>query len=143
MARTGTRPQRASIEVRNAQAISMALAGASYDDIAQALGYANRSGAWKAVNSALRARTAEGVDDYRALEMSRLDALQSSLWADAMSGNVAAVQACLKIVGTRIKLLGLELPPRLEDETRTVVVTSDDFARTMKRIALNDPTAEL
>ena len=38
MARTGTRPQRATIEARNAQAISMALAGASYDDIAQALG---------------------------------------------------------------------------------------------------------
>ena len=121
----------------------MAMSGATYDQIAATLGYANRSGPWKAVNEALKARTAQTVDDYRTLELSRLDALQSFVWSDAMGGSIAAVNACLKVIGLRAKLLGLDVPPEVRDEARTVVVSSEHFARDMKRIALKDPTAEL
>lgn len=115
MARTGTRPQRASIEVRNAQAISMALAGASYDDIAQALGYANRQ---RRLESRQQRSTRPNGRRRRrlprALEMSRLDALQSSLWARRHERQRRGRAGLPKIVCTRIKLLGLlELPPRL------------------------------
>ena len=36
---------------RKARATEMALAGCDYDTIAKELGYANRSGAWKASNA--------------------------------------------------------------------------------------------
>ena len=58
----------------------------SYDAIAEELGYANRSGAWKAVQAALKEHQAEAVDEYRARHVLALDRLQMSVWGDALAG---------------------------------------------------------
>ena len=49
-------------------------------EIAAKLGYANESGAAKAISRALRAVPAEAVEDLRALEVARMDALEERLW---------------------------------------------------------------
>lgn len=41
------------------------MTGAAFDDIARELGYANRSGAWKAVQRCLTRRTNAAVDEDR------------------------------------------------------------------------------
>ena len=84
----------------------------SHDRIGTELGYANRSGAWKAVNRALRARTDEAVDEYRALEIARLEELLTAYYPDAMKGDLRAAEMCLKVVGAEVKLLGLDRPRR-------------------------------
>lgn len=92
---------------KRTRAVEMVLGGKSYDEIAAALGYANRSGAWKAVQKALSVHEAASVDLLRALEVDRLDALQDSLWEKAMAGDLQAMGLIVRIIMQRSRLLGL------------------------------------
>lgn len=96
---------------REARAVELLMAGNDYDQIAAELGYSSRSGAWRAVQRALRKRRDEVADEYLTLELERLDALQCALWDAAMAGDLKAVDAILKIIERRCELLGL-LPPK-------------------------------
>jgi orotate phosphoribosyltransferase-like protein len=94
-------------EARLHRGLELARMGHSYDEIAHQLGYSNRSGAWKLVARSLKASTVADVEEHRALEVRRLDALQSAIWDAAMSGDCRAVQEVLRIIQARINLLGL------------------------------------
>ncbi len=72
------------------------------------LGDANRGGPWKARQRALQTTLAESVDEYRALEASRLDAMLNALWDEAMAGKIDAVREILAIVMAQARLLGLD-----------------------------------
>ncbi len=111
---------------RRERAVRLALAGRSYDEIATELGYASRSGAWKAVNRALRARTDAAVDEYRALEISRLERLLTGYYPRAMQGDRTAAEMCLKIIDTEVKLLGLDSPGALERKVTSVLVDGNE-----------------
>lgn len=101
----GARLKRAQVMERRTQVVELASAGLDYDEIAAQLGYANRSGAWKAHQRALATKQAEKVEDFRALEMERLDALQLAVWPKAMTGDVRSVITVLRIIDRRIRLL--------------------------------------
>lgn len=94
---------------RRLRAVEMALAGKSYDQIAETLGYANRSGAWKAVQRALHDREVLGADELRELELQRLEALHCANWGAALSGDLKAANVVLRAADQRIRLLGLDL----------------------------------
>jgi hypothetical protein len=129
--------KRESVEHRRQQALSLALAGRSYDDIARELGYANRSGPWKLVSGALRARLDESVAEYRRLELARLDALQAAHWQAALEGEVNAVNTCVRVILARVKLLGLDQPEAREERTPTVVLgqSREEYLAGLKRLA--------
>lgn len=97
----------AAVVERRTRAVALARSGASYDDIAKELGYANRSGAWKAVQASLRAVQADTVDEYRALTIDRLEALLAAVWDKAMTGDIHAVAAARRIVDAESRVLGL------------------------------------
>ena len=59
---------------------------------------------WKAIEH----NEAEAVEDHRALELARLDALRVPLWDKAMSGDAKAAGMVLKIIEARSRLLGLD-----------------------------------
>lgn len=92
---------------RQAQAVEMMLAGMDFDSIAVELGYATRSGAWRAVQRALSKQREALAGEYLTLEIQRLDALQVALWDEAMAGDVKAALGCLRIIEQRMALLGL------------------------------------
>ena len=92
---------------RQTQAVEMMLAGKDFDTIAAELGYATRSGAWRAVQRALSKQREALAGEYLMLEMQRLDALQVALWDQAMAGDVKAALGCLRIIEQRLALLGL------------------------------------
>jgi len=92
---------------RKARAVELALTGMPYDEIASAVGYANRGTAWRTVQRALRDRTFKAVDEYREMELTRLDALQSSCWEQALAGELRAVEVVLRVMEQRRRLLGL------------------------------------
>ena len=94
--------------VKRAKVIEAVAQGATYEDAAKQAGYANRSGAFKAFWKAMDHREAEAVEDHRALELARLDALQVPLWDKAMNGDVKAAGMVLKIIEARSRLLGLD-----------------------------------
>ena len=113
--------------VKRAKVVEAVAQGATYDDAAKIAGYANRSGAYKAFWKAVEQREAKAVDDHRALELARLDALQVSLWAKAMNGDVKAAGMVLKIIEQRCRLLGLEQVNGLQ-AAQTVVMSPAELA---------------
>jgi hypothetical protein len=93
--------------------------------VADQLGCTSRGTAYNVVAKALREQTTEAVTDLRELENARLDALQMALWDAAMTGDISAVVAVVKIVHARINLNGLEPGhdvARLPSTRRTSVV---------------------
>lgn len=96
--------------VKRAKVVEAVAQGATYEDAAKQAGYANRSGAYKAFWKAIEHNEAEAVEDHRALELARLDALQVPLWDKAMAGDVKAAGMILRIIETRSRLLGLDKP---------------------------------
>jgi hypothetical protein len=92
----------------------MRIAGASFDDIANALGYADRAGAHKAVMAALEKTLTEPAAQVRELELKRLDRLFLAVWDPATKGDHQAVDACLRIMKRRADFEGLDKAKKLE-----------------------------
>jgi len=98
---------RARAKHRAAAATELRLAGVDYDSIAEQLGYANRSGAWKAVQRCLSARMVRNADELRDQGLLDLALLQERSWPAAMAGDPRAVDRCLRALDQRARLLGL------------------------------------
>lgn len=117
---------------RQRQALELRKAGLSYDLIARRLNYRSRSGAYKAVQTALKKMLREPADELRQLELERLDAMLLGLWPQAQRGNQGAVDRVLKIMERRAKLLGLDDFPGATEEKPMIVkilrgVSMDDL----------------
>jgi hypothetical protein len=67
------------------------------------------STAHRRVKRALADIPKEQADEYRALELLRLDELQVSLWNKAIEGDYKALDRVLTIIRQRGRLLGLEV----------------------------------
>jgi hypothetical protein len=91
-----------------ARALELRKAGATYEQIAQQLGYAHKGKAYEAVTAAMREVTREGAEEVLNLELARLDALTVALWPKARQGSGPAVDRVLKVMERRAKLLGLD-----------------------------------
>ena len=104
-------PQSAAARVATAnkrlRCVELAGEGLTYAEIAERVGFADKSAARKAVVAALTAREAESVDSLRESELLRLDQLQLASWDMAMQADHKAVDRILRIITLRSKLLGL------------------------------------
>jgi hypothetical protein len=109
-----TSPQRLKALDKQRQALALRMAGASFDEIAESLGYADRGGAFKAVMAALQSTLPEPAAQVRELELKRLDRLWLAVWDGATKGDLQAVDACLRIMKRRADFEGLDAPKKLE-----------------------------
>jgi len=98
---------RVATAARRLRCVELASQGLTYAEIAEAVGYANKSSARKAVVGALSERSVEAVEHLRSVESERLDALQASIWDAALAGDIRAVEGALRIINARVNLLGL------------------------------------
>ena len=108
------REQQVKAYERQKEALSLRLVGLSYDAIAERLEFANRSGAFRAVQAALKKTLQEPADELRTLELERLDSMLLPMMAQAKKGNQGAVDRVLRIMERRAKLLGLDAPTKQE-----------------------------
>jgi hypothetical protein len=99
------------------KALELRKAGASYQQIADKLGYEGASGAYNAVMGAIKATLREPAAEVRALELDRLDRLMVGMWKRAGDGDEKAVASVLSIMDRRARLLGLDAPTRAVVET--------------------------
>lgn len=102
-----------------AKALDLRRAGASLRDIAKALGVSHQS-AKRYIDAAiadLHDSQNQKTEDYRAVEIDRLERLHMSLWQKALGGkrdgvevppDYAAVDRLIRISERRSKLLGLD-----------------------------------
>lgn len=98
------------------RALELALAGATYQKIAEQLGYSSRAAAYRSVKRALdrNAPDPRAVDELRAKEAARLDRLQQAHWVSALNGSTEATHMVLKIMDRRARLLGLYAPIKVD-----------------------------
>jgi hypothetical protein len=106
--------QRAQRIVAERRALDLRLAGASYDQIATALGLQTRSAAYKMVERVLARMVQEPSDKVRALELARLDDWLMRITPQIHQGNLEALDRGLKIMARRAALLGLDLPVKVD-----------------------------
>jgi hypothetical protein len=122
-----SKAQSAATSARRVQAINLRLAGVDYETIASRLGYASRAAAYVDIERALaanKAKEASATATLQEVESLRLDRLQAAVWSAAVKGDIRSVDAALRIIAQRCKLLGLDAPTRSRIE-----VVDDDVAR--------------
>jgi hypothetical protein len=114
--------------------VSLRREGRTWQDIAQVVGYASASGASDAYARASNRVVAEGIDELRALESDRLDALHRAVWDKALEGDYKALEIVLKVMERRSRLLGLDLPARKQLEVTSPGYTPEGIDAELQRL---------
>lgn len=96
------------------KSLQLRLAGRTYDEIAQAIGWKNRSAAFKAVATAMKNTLREPSDQLRNMETDRIDKALSAIWPRVIKGDDKAIQTFLRLSEQRSKLLGLYAPTQTD-----------------------------
>ena len=121
-----------AVRLKGQQAIKLRMAGATIAQIADQLGYANESGAYKAIMRELE-QTAqdmgESTESVRQLELKRLDQMQFPIWNQVLSGDQGAISTALRIQERRASLLGLDAPKQIEARIRVDVLSWNQALR--------------
>lgn len=107
-------PERIKAQERARKALDMRKNGASFSNIANKLGYADESGARKAIEALLKKTTYEAVDEARKLELEKLNMLEMAIAQMVINGNLSAIDRKLRIMDRRAKLLGLDAPTNVQ-----------------------------
>lgn len=119
-----SKAQRAATADRRRRAIALKLAGADYESIARALGYASRGAVHTDITRALEASLREQAHDleiWRHEGVLSLQRLKRAVWAAALSGDLKAAEVALKIVDRLLRLTGADLPARVEVITMSAI----------------------
>jgi hypothetical protein len=104
------------------RALELRKAGATYETIAQMLGYASKSTAFTAVNRIMTQSKREASKEAFEMELRRLDDLMMTLWPIARAGeNMGAIDRVLRIMERRAKLLGLDAPEKSQQQIQQVI----------------------
>lgn len=113
---------------QEAKVIELRRSGATWSVIAERVGYAGPSGAYKAYQRAAERMIRPNLEELRDTELDRLDRLQLGLWGKAIQGDVRAVDSVLRIIDRRARLLGLDAPSQvnLKAEVNTYDANSID-----------------
>jgi hypothetical protein len=114
--------------------------GATWDAIAEVVGYANASGAFKAYKRAMVRTLQQPADALREAEIDRLDRLQRAYWFEAIGDRDnppihKSAEIVLKIIDRRAKLLGLDAPTKIQAEV--VTYDASGVEADIERIAYN------
>ena len=125
---------------KEAQVLSLRRLGATFDAIAKQLGYASASGAYNAYRRACLKIIYEEVEETRKMEMDRLDNAQTRIMNAVNNGDIPAINALLRIMERRAKLLGLDMPIKQQVEV-TYFDTSTIDAEVARLAALLDSGA--
>ncbi|MCQ9378820.1 hypothetical protein [Methyloversatilis sp. XJ19-49] len=139
MTRAANSKSKATRAARESEVFEMRKGGATFEKIGAALGVTAQRAHQIFERKLLEVRTKTGqtAEQLRALEMQRLDDLQSFLWEKARKGNATAIDRILKIMERRARLEGLDAPqriglggdpdaPPIKQETRSAAEFTDD-----------------
>ncbi len=121
---------------KEAQTFTLRMAGAGYERIAQIVGYADASGAYRAFHRALARLIIDEPNEQRLLELSRLDAIQIPIFERAQRGDIEAIDTYLKIANRRAKLIGLDAPTKVEHDWQRELIDAgiEDPAETFEEM---------
>lgn len=130
-----TEPDAFARAERRDRAVTLRREGMTIREISAELEVAP-STAWADIKAALEAIPAENAEQLRQQEADRLDALQRAIWDAALAGDLHALDRVLKISDRRCRLLGLDLPARIEQAT--VDIDLDAAVKNLVAVAQGD-----
>lgn len=120
-----------SAKERQRQGLELRKAGATYQQIADQLGYKHASSASKAVKKALDSLVTESADDLRVIEVARLNHMMLAIWDRIQGGDLKAIDRGLRIQQRMSELMGLDAPSKSETvnvQTHVVTIEGDKDA---------------
>lgn len=123
MPESASSPRRIDAAEKRTRALQLRKAGATYDQIAQQVGYENRGNAYRAVMQELKELPKDDAAEVLTLEVERLDQLLVALWPKAMKGDVRSAETVIRLMERRAKLLGLDAPAAVNVQGTTVHYT--------------------
>lgn len=103
-----TSPRTIDYEQRRAQAVELRIQGATFDQIAEKVGYTDKSAAYTAVRKAVQRIGREQAEELYDIDMARLERLLAAVWPKAMEGDLHAVDRVLSIMQRRARMLGYD-----------------------------------
>lgn len=113
--------------------------GATYEVIAQQLGYAHRGKAYEDVAQWMAKVGRESARELLELELQRLDHMLMGLWNSARTGNEKAVTAALRIMERRARYLGLDFADGLYEREVTVAEKQAALLAGVIQATFDDP----
>ena len=126
-----------SVGEKTRRAMALKLAGASYASIAESLGYADASGARKAVMRGLESGLQENANELRKIHYGRLEHLLMLLWSDVNNKDLASMNTALSVMDRMTKLYGLDAPAELNINAgkETIIIADgekEDYLKALK-----------
>jgi DNA-binding transcriptional MerR regulator len=109
---TLVRETRASQKERRQQALSLLMAGFSFEQIGARMDM-SESTAKTLIGRLLSRVVNEAAEEMRALENARLDRAQTAIWSKVIAGDLASIDVFLRISQRRAKMNGLDEPTRV------------------------------
>jgi len=118
------------------RAIALKLAGASYAQIAQQLGYSDASGARKAVQRGMKSSLQESGSELKKIHYGRLEHMLMLLWPDVNTRDLASMSAALAVMDRMERLYGLNAAEKLDIATgrETVILADGDKENYIKAL---------
>lgn len=129
-----------SAEVLGVRALELRMAGASYQQIATALGYTNKGSAHRAVHAALRADAdlhRDERDHYRRLHLHRLERQIRAWWTDSLD-DLDAAKHVHTLMQREARLLGLDAPQQVILTTEGQQTADDALTRLREAVIGSD-----
>ena len=105
---------RMSSKEKQKRAMALKLAGASYAQIADNLGYADSSGAYKAVSRGMKNALQESAGDLRKIHYGRLEHMLMLVWPAVNQGDSRAVNSALQVMDRMERLYGLNQAQKVD-----------------------------
>jgi len=98
---------KAIAKYRAALGLELRIRGWTYAEIAEEIGYFDKSGARKAIHRLIDQRASMAFEAYRVQRFLNLEDQQRRSWAQALKGNHDALMSCLRFADERVALNGL------------------------------------
>lgn len=117
-----------SVGEKTRKAMALKLAGASYAQIAQQLGYHDASGARKAVQRGMKSALQETAGELRKIHYGRLEHMLMLLWPEVNQRDLPAMSQALAVMDRMERLFGLNAAEKIEvgTGTNTVILADGD-----------------
>ena len=107
-------PRRIDAQQKQQQAMELRMAGRTWQEIADHLGYASHTGAYEAVKVALSRSNHEAAEDYRSLTIGRLTKILQIHWPLRHHADNNSTRLCLQTIKDMREVLGLDSPSKFE-----------------------------
>jgi len=104
---------------REAQVVKLRAQGMTWEQIAEAVGYAAPAVAQRAYVRANNRILVDDIKELRQIGQDRLDTALQAIWPDVLAGDIPAINTLIRLEERRAKLYGLDMPTKIQAEVVT------------------------